>query len=190
MACAPQRRHLHRRHAEQPDPDDRHATGMIHTVAGDGSTGAATVRSATAARRRARICSCRATCSSRRHRRHLHRRHAPQPHPPRRREDAASSRRSPATARSDAAATTGRRPKRAWRARRASRWSPEPRRRDDDLHRRLLQRAVRAVGPDGIMRNVSDEGRVVFGAPSRVAFGGPSAGGSTSPTRATNRSSR
>jgi GT2 family glycosyltransferase/sugar lactone lactonase YvrE len=34
---------------------------------------------------------------------------------------------------------------------------------------------VRAVGPDGIMRNVSDEGRVAFGAPSRVAFalGGP-----------------
>jgi sugar lactone lactonase YvrE len=30
--------------------------------------------------------------------------------------------------------------------------------------------AVRAVGPDGIMRNVSDEGRVAFGAPSRVAF--------------------
>jgi hypothetical protein len=29
---------------------------------------------------------------------------------------------------------------------------------------------VRAVGPDGIMRNVSDEGRVVFGAPTRVAF--------------------
>jgi O-antigen biosynthesis protein len=29
---------------------------------------------------------------------------------------------------------------------------------------------VRAVGPDGIMRNVSDEGRVAFGTPSRVAF--------------------
>ncbi len=29
---------------------------------------------------------------------------------------------------------------------------------------------VRAVGPDGIMRNVSDEGRVAFGAPTRVAF--------------------
>ena len=29
---------------------------------------------------------------------------------------------------------------------------------------------VRAVGGDGLMRNVSDEGRVVFGAPSRVAF--------------------
>ena len=29
---------------------------------------------------------------------------------------------------------------------------------------------VRAVGPDGIVRNVSDEGRVVFGAPTRVAF--------------------
>ncbi|PWT79826.1 MAG: hypothetical protein C5B57_13210 [Blastocatellia bacterium] len=29
---------------------------------------------------------------------------------------------------------------------------------------------VRAVGPDGIMRSVLDEGRVVFGAPSRVAF--------------------
>ena len=37
---------------------------------------------------------------------------------------------------------------------------------------------VRAVGPDGIMRNVSDEGRVAFGAPSRVAFalGGPRRG--------------
>jgi len=29
---------------------------------------------------------------------------------------------------------------------------------------------VRSVGPDGIMRNVSDEGRVKFGAPTRVAF--------------------
>jgi DNA-binding beta-propeller fold protein YncE len=29
---------------------------------------------------------------------------------------------------------------------------------------------VRAVGPDGIIRNVSDEGREAFGAPSRVAF--------------------
>ena len=30
---------------------------------------------------------------------------------------------------------------------------------------------VRAVGPDGIIRNVGDEARVTFGAPSRVAFG-------------------
>src|SRR5205814_7530005 len=29
---------------------------------------------------------------------------------------------------------------------------------------------VRAVDPNGVMRNVSDEGRVKFGAPSRVAF--------------------
>ncbi|MGE5244718.1 MAG: glycosyltransferase [Betaproteobacteria bacterium] len=29
---------------------------------------------------------------------------------------------------------------------------------------------VRAVGPDGIIRNVSSQGRVAFGAPSRVAF--------------------
>jgi DNA-binding beta-propeller fold protein YncE len=29
---------------------------------------------------------------------------------------------------------------------------------------------VRAVGPDGLIRNVVDEGRVVFGAPSRLAF--------------------
>jgi DNA-binding beta-propeller fold protein YncE len=29
---------------------------------------------------------------------------------------------------------------------------------------------VRAVGPDGIMRGVSSEGRAVFGAPTRVAF--------------------
>ena len=29
---------------------------------------------------------------------------------------------------------------------------------------------VRAVGPDLIMRNVSDEGRVAFGAPTRLAF--------------------
>jgi hypothetical protein len=37
---------------------------------------------------------------------------------------------------------------------------------------------VRAVGPDQIMRNVSDEGRVAFGQPSRVAFalGGPKRG--------------
>jgi len=30
--------------------------------------------------------------------------------------------------------------------------------------------SIRAVGPDGIIRNVSEEGRVKFGAPSRVAF--------------------
>ena len=30
--------------------------------------------------------------------------------------------------------------------------------------------SVRSVGPDGIMHNVSDEGRVKFGAPTRVAF--------------------
>ena len=29
---------------------------------------------------------------------------------------------------------------------------------------------VRAVGPDGVMRNLSDEGGVVFGAPTRLAF--------------------
>ena len=29
---------------------------------------------------------------------------------------------------------------------------------------------MRSVGPDGVMRNVSGEGRVKFGAPSRVAF--------------------
>jgi hypothetical protein len=29
---------------------------------------------------------------------------------------------------------------------------------------------VRAVGPDGIIRDLSGEGRAVFGAPSRVAF--------------------
>jgi hypothetical protein len=29
---------------------------------------------------------------------------------------------------------------------------------------------VRAVGPDGIIRNLSDEGHVAFGAPTRVAF--------------------
>ena len=29
---------------------------------------------------------------------------------------------------------------------------------------------VRAVNPDGIIRNVSDDGRVTLGAPSRVAF--------------------
>ena len=29
---------------------------------------------------------------------------------------------------------------------------------------------VRAVGPDGVMRNVSERGRVELGAPSRVAF--------------------
>jgi DNA-binding beta-propeller fold protein YncE len=29
---------------------------------------------------------------------------------------------------------------------------------------------IRAVGPDGTIRNVSDEGRVAFGAPTRVAF--------------------
>ncbi len=31
---------------------------------------------------------------------------------------------------------------------------------------------VRAVGPDGIIRNLSDEGRTAFGAPTRVAYAG------------------
>ena len=29
---------------------------------------------------------------------------------------------------------------------------------------------IRAVEPDGIMRNVSDRGGIVFGAPSRIAY--------------------
>ena len=29
---------------------------------------------------------------------------------------------------------------------------------------------MRAVGPDGIVRKVSDDGRIALGAPSRVAF--------------------
>jgi DNA-binding beta-propeller fold protein YncE len=29
---------------------------------------------------------------------------------------------------------------------------------------------VRAVGPDGVLRNITDEGRLVLGSPSRVAF--------------------
>src|SRR5262249_17900995 len=29
---------------------------------------------------------------------------------------------------------------------------------------------VRSVGPDGSIQNVSDEGRIAFGAPTRVAF--------------------
>jgi GT2 family glycosyltransferase len=36
---------------------------------------------------------------------------------------------------------------------------------------------VRVVGPDGIVREVSDEGRVAFGAPTRVAFAPLSTGG-------------
>jgi DNA-binding beta-propeller fold protein YncE len=37
---------------------------------------------------------------------------------------------------------------------------------------------VRAVGPDGVIRDLSDEGKTAFGAPTRVAFasGGPHAG--------------
>jgi hypothetical protein len=29
---------------------------------------------------------------------------------------------------------------------------------------------VRAVGPDGIIRDLSDEGRIAFGAPTRIAY--------------------
>jgi sugar lactone lactonase YvrE len=46
---------------------------------------------------------------------------------------------------------------------------------------------VRAVGPDGIMRSISDEGRVAFGTPTRVAY---APAGFTSPTRARTRSCR
>ena len=96
-----------------------HATGMIHTVVGDGQINAPDGSVGDGGRPRARISSCRATCSSprtaicisptcsttasaalTRARR--------------------SSRRSPATACSEAAATAQPPPKRAWRTRRAS----------------------------------------------------------------------
>ena len=43
---------------------------------------------------------------------------------------------------------------------------------------------VRAVGPDGIIRKVSDGGREAFGAPTASAFASEHAAGCTLPTRA------
>ena len=87
------------------------------------------------------------------------------------------------------AATTGRRRRRSWRVRPASRVVPEPGGKVTIFIADYYNGHVRAVGPDGIIRDVSDEGREAFGAPTRVAFAPRSAAGSTSPTRARTRSS-
>jgi hypothetical protein len=48
---------------------------------------------------------------------------------------------------------------------------------------------VRAVGPDGIIRDLSDAGREAFGAPTRLAYD-RRRGSSTSPIRARTASCR
>ena len=164
----------------------------IHTVAGDGTPGDDEQRRRRRPRDRARTSTCRATCSSR---------------------PTATSTSPTCTTTASAGwiATThiittvagsgtfgtGRRRwpgdrRRIWPGRPASRSCRRPAARSRIFIADYYNEQVRAVGPDGIMRNVSDEGRVAFGAPSRVAFAleRPEArAGSTSPTRATTRSS-
>ena len=67
-------------------------------------------------------------------------------------------------------ATTARRRRRRWPVRPASRVVPEPGGSLTIFIADYYNGHVRAVGPDGIIRDVSDEGRVAFGAPTRVAF--------------------
>ena len=67
-------------------------------------------------------------------------------------------------------ATAGRRRRRGWPVRRASRSCPSRTAQVTIFIADYYNGRVRAVGPDGIIRDVSDEGRVAFGAPTRVAF--------------------
>ena len=60
--------------------------------------------------------------------------------------------------------------RRRWRARPASRVVPEPGGKVTIFIADFYNGHVRAVGPDGIIRDLSDEGREAFGAPTRVAF--------------------
>ena len=104
-------------------------------------------------------------------RRHLHRRHASPARPQGRRANAShhDGRRQ---------WTLGqyrrRRPgdrRRPWPVRRASRSCPIRTGKLTLFIADYYNGRVRAVGPDGIIRDVSDEDRQVFGAPTRVAFG-------------------
>ena len=119
-------------------------------------------------------------------RRPLHRRHAPQPRPPGRRADAHHHDRR----RQRPLGQLGRRRAGdegdAWPARPASRSCPKPAGRSTLFIADYYNGHVRAVGPDGIIRDVSDEGREALRrADARgVCDAGRSAAGSTSPTRA------
>ena len=89
-------------------------------------------------------------------------------------------------------ATTGRRPRRARRARRASRWCRKPGGKVTIFIADYYNGHVRAVGPDGIIRDLERRGpRGVRRADARgVRRRGHAAAGCTSPTRARTRSSR
>ena len=60
--------------------------------------------------------------------------------------------------------------RRGWPGRPASRSSPSRDGKVTIFIADYYNGRVRAVGPDGIIRDVSDEGRDAFGAPTRVAF--------------------
>ena len=137
-----------------------HATGFIHTVAGDGETGddGAGRRRRTGDERAPR--SCRATSRSRRT--------ATSTSP-----TCTTTASGGSTPRRDiittvagngafgaTPATAARRRRRAWPARRASRSSTTRCGRVTIFIADYYNGRVRAVGPDGIIRNVSDEGRV------------------------------
>ena len=144
-------------------------TGLIHTVAGDGTPGDTQQRRRRRAgdqrapehaeRRRGRSATATSTsptCTTTACARSTRRR--------------ASSRPSPAAASGATRATTGRRRRRSWRARRASPSCNEPGGKVTIFIADFYNGHVRAVGPDGIIRDLSDEGREAFGAPTRVAL--------------------
>ena len=167
-----------------------HATGFIHTIAGDGEPGddgtvgdggPATARRPQHAERR----------RDRAERRHLHRRHAPSARAPHRRADAhhhdgrrqrpVGQHRRRRPARRDASlagpAGHGGRPDEAGRR--------------DPVHRRLLQRPrARRRRPTASSATSATTAAMTFGAPTRVAYRADGAAGSRSPTPAAIGSSR
>ena len=59
---------------------------------------------------------------------------------------------------------------RCWRVRRAWRWLAEGKGKVTIFIADYYNQHVRAVGPDGIIRDLSDQGKTAFGAPTRVAY--------------------
>ena len=135
-----QRRHLHRRHAELPHPDDRSRDRPHPHRGGRRRAGRRANRSATAGRRPSAHLNMPSDVAIGAERRHLHRRHASQPRPQGRREDAhhhdgRRQRHVGATRGDDGPATEASLAGPAGVARGA-----RAGRQRDDLHRRLLQR--------------------------------------------------